>query len=158
MTGLPPNETSHLFSWRRSHLDVVCADPFQGILWRWLREFSRKGAREKGRDGIERVLCQPGAHRGANSGWAVLDIHLSLPCISGAVITFIGFWASLVGMVVHGMVDATTWIVGRGAFVPWMVIGAIQALHRHSLQSRLYPAIHKEEPAASHAGVETVHT
>jgi putative inorganic carbon (hco3(-)) transporter len=38
--------------------------------------------------------------------------------------------AALVAMCVHGMVDATTWIVGRGAFVPWAVIGAILAVHR----------------------------
>jgi putative inorganic carbon (HCO3(-)) transporter len=38
--------------------------------------------------------------------------------------------ASLVGMLVHGLVDATTWTVGRGAFVPWAVIGTILALAR----------------------------
>jgi putative inorganic carbon (HCO3(-)) transporter len=40
-------------------------------------------------------------------------------------------WAgavSLVAMLVHGLVDATTWIVGRGAFVPWAIIGTIVAL------------------------------
>lgn len=36
--------------------------------------------------------------------------------------------ASLIGMLVHGIVDATTWIVGRGAFVPWAVIGMLVAL------------------------------
>jgi putative inorganic carbon (HCO3(-)) transporter len=38
--------------------------------------------------------------------------------------------ASLVAVLVHGAVDATTWIVSRGAFVPWAVIGTILALHR----------------------------
>ena len=38
--------------------------------------------------------------------------------------------ASLVGMLGHGMVDATTWIVGRGAFFPWAVMGTILALQR----------------------------
>lgn len=37
--------------------------------------------------------------------------------------------ASLVGMLVHGMLDATTWIIGRGAFVPWAVIGMLIALN-----------------------------
>jgi putative inorganic carbon (HCO3(-)) transporter len=39
-------------------------------------------------------------------------------------------WAglsSLAGMLVHGTVDATTWIVGRGSFLPWVVIGTIVA-------------------------------
>jgi putative inorganic carbon (HCO3(-)) transporter len=36
--------------------------------------------------------------------------------------------AGLAGMAVHGLVDATTWIVGRGAFVPWLSIGLILAL------------------------------
>jgi putative inorganic carbon (HCO3(-)) transporter len=38
--------------------------------------------------------------------------------------------ASLAGMLVHGMVDAPTWTVGRGAFVPWAVIGTAVALAR----------------------------
>jgi putative inorganic carbon (HCO3(-)) transporter len=44
--------------------------------------------------------------------------------------------ASLAGMIVHGWVDATTWIVGRGAFIPWMVIGTILALHQQSHATR----------------------
>ncbi len=36
--------------------------------------------------------------------------------------------ASLVGMVVHGMLDATTWIIGRGAFVPFFVMGILMTL------------------------------
>lgn len=36
--------------------------------------------------------------------------------------------ASLAGMLAHGMVDATTWIVGRGAFVPFAVIGTLMTL------------------------------
>jgi putative inorganic carbon (HCO3(-)) transporter len=42
-------------------------------------------------------------------------------------------WAgltSLAGMLVHGLVDATTWSVGRGAFMPWAVIGTLVALAR----------------------------
>lgn len=45
-------------------------------------------------------------------------------------------WAgltSLVAMLVHGTVDATTWIVSRGAFVPWAILGTILALHRQAL-------------------------
>ena len=38
--------------------------------------------------------------------------------------------ASLTGMLVHGSVDATTWIIGRGAFVPWAAIGTLVALSR----------------------------
>jgi putative inorganic carbon (HCO3(-)) transporter len=37
--------------------------------------------------------------------------------------------ASLAGMLVHGSVDATTWAIGRGAFVPWAVIGTLIALN-----------------------------
>lgn len=37
--------------------------------------------------------------------------------------------ASLVGMLVHGMLDAVIWITGRGAFVPWAVIGMLIALN-----------------------------
>ncbi len=37
--------------------------------------------------------------------------------------------AGLVGMLVHGTLDATTWIIGRGAFVPWAVIGMLIALN-----------------------------
>jgi putative inorganic carbon (HCO3(-)) transporter len=48
-----------------------------------------------------------------------------------AVLSWAGF-AGLVAMGVHGTVDATTWIVSRGAFVPWAVIGAVLALHRHA--------------------------
>jgi putative inorganic carbon (HCO3(-)) transporter len=48
--------------------------------------------------------------------------------------------ASLVAMLVHGLVDAPTWIVGRSAYfpwaligvLPWAVIGAILASHRHA--------------------------
>lgn len=42
-------------------------------------------------------------------------------------------WAgltSLVAMLIHGTVDATTWILGRGAFVPFAVLGALVALER----------------------------
>jgi len=42
----------------------------------------------------------------------------------------LGRRGGLVAMCVHGMVDAATWIVGRGAFVPWAVIGAILAVQR----------------------------
>lgn len=37
--------------------------------------------------------------------------------------------ASLAGMLVHGSVDATTWAIGRGAFVPWAVIGILIAIN-----------------------------
>lgn len=44
-------------------------------------------------------------------------------------------WAamvSLIGMLAHGMLDATTWIIGRGAFVPFAVIGTLMALANRS--------------------------
>jgi putative inorganic carbon (HCO3(-)) transporter len=43
--------------------------------------------------------------------------------------------ASLTAMLVHGTIDATTWIVSRGAFVPWAVIGLLLALHRVAMAS-----------------------
>ena len=50
--------------------------------------------------------------------------------------------ASLVAMLVHGTVDATTWIVSRGAFVPWVIIGTILALHHQSIGlPRVRPAV-----------------
>ena len=36
--------------------------------------------------------------------------------------------AGLAGMAVHGMLDATTWVVGKGGFVPFMVMGLVVAL------------------------------
>lgn len=36
--------------------------------------------------------------------------------------------ASLTAMLVHGLVDATTWIVGWGAPLPWLVIGLLLAV------------------------------
>jgi putative inorganic carbon (HCO3(-)) transporter len=44
-------------------------------------------------------------------------------------------WAGLASgtaLLVHGVVDATTWVVSRGAFVPWAVMGVILALHRQA--------------------------
>lgn len=38
--------------------------------------------------------------------------------------------ASLVGMLAHGMVDATSWIIGWGALFPWAVIGILMAIDR----------------------------
>jgi putative inorganic carbon (HCO3(-)) transporter len=49
-----------------------------------------------------------------------------------AVLSWAGL-ASVVAMGVHGTVDATTWIVSRGAFVPWAVVGTILALHRQAV-------------------------
>lgn len=43
--------------------------------------------------------------------------------------------ASLAGMQVHGLVDAATWSIGRGAFVPWAVIGVLVALARRPAPS-----------------------
>jgi len=42
-------------------------------------------------------------------------------------------WASLtslVAMLAHGMLDAATWITGRSAFIPWVVIGLVVGLYR----------------------------
>lgn len=36
--------------------------------------------------------------------------------------------AGLAGMTVHGMLDATTWVVGKGGFVPFLVMGLAVAL------------------------------
>jgi putative inorganic carbon (HCO3(-)) transporter len=49
-----------------------------------------------------------------------------------AVLSWAGL-ASIVAIGVHGAVDATTWIVSRGAFVPWAVVGMILALHRQAV-------------------------
>ena len=38
--------------------------------------------------------------------------------------------ASLVGMLAHGMVDATAWIIGWGALFPWAVIGILIGVDR----------------------------
>jgi putative inorganic carbon (HCO3(-)) transporter len=62
--------------------------------------------------------------------WSALDSadacadspHLPLASVAWAGV------ASLVGMLIHGMVDAATWILGRGAFVPWLVVGAVISL------------------------------
>ena len=59
-----------------------------------------------------------GAHYYRRAGQRALDA-LAWACV-----------ASLAGMCVHGLVDATTWTVGRGAFVPWAVIGTAVALAR----------------------------
>lgn len=40
--------------------------------------------------------------------------------------------ASLVAMLVHGLVDATSWIIGWGAPLPWAVIGILVALERNT--------------------------
>lgn len=40
--------------------------------------------------------------------------------------------ASLAGMTVHGMLDATTWVVGKGGLIPFMVMGLAVALKLHS--------------------------
>jgi putative inorganic carbon (HCO3(-)) transporter len=44
-------------------------------------------------------------------------------------------WAglvSLIAMMIHGLVDATTWVIGRGSLVPFILYGLIIALERHS--------------------------
>ncbi len=43
---------------------------------------------------------------------------------------------SLVGMLVHGMLDATTWIIGRAAFIPFAVIGILIVLELGIVQLR----------------------
>ena len=63
--------------------------------------------------------------------------------------------ASLVAMGIHGSVDATTWIVSRGAFVPWAIIGAILALHRQSTGSpRVQPAAGGAEKTENRGAAE----
>jgi len=44
--------------------------------------------------------------------------------------------ASLAGMLTHGVVDASTWIVGRGAFIPWLVMGLVIALYLEAGESK----------------------
>jgi putative inorganic carbon (HCO3(-)) transporter len=44
--------------------------------------------------------------------------------------------ASLTGMLLHGMVHASSWIVGRGAFIPWLVIGLATALNQKGLADK----------------------
>jgi putative inorganic carbon (HCO3(-)) transporter len=76
---------------------------------------------------------------------AILSVALGSAWISARVYAHRGrgglaalAWAglvSLIGMGVHGMVDATTWVVGRGSLVPWAVLGALTAI-----QSRPQPS------------------
>jgi putative inorganic carbon (HCO3(-)) transporter len=40
--------------------------------------------------------------------------------------------ASMIGLLVHGLVDSTTWLIGRNAFILWAVIGTIVALEVHT--------------------------
>jgi putative inorganic carbon (HCO3(-)) transporter len=40
--------------------------------------------------------------------------------------------ASLIALLVHGAVDATAWIVSRGAFVLWAIVGVVLAVHRRA--------------------------
>lgn len=49
---------------------------------------------------------------------------------AGNVIAWAGC-ASLAAMLVHGLVDATPWIVGWGAPLPWLVIGLLLATEMH---------------------------
>ncbi|MGQ9517569.1 MAG: O-antigen ligase family protein [Anaerolineae bacterium] len=49
--------------------------------------------------------------------------------------------ASLAGMTFHGMFDATTWVVGKGCFIPFAVMGLVFALAK--------------APARRHAGLAT---
>ncbi len=47
--------------------------------------------------------------------------------------------ASLTAMLVHGMVDATAWIIGWGAPLPWLVFGLLLATARQSEPCPLRP-------------------
>ncbi|HOU15414.1 MAG TPA: O-antigen ligase family protein [Anaerolineae bacterium] len=40
--------------------------------------------------------------------------------------------ASLIAMMIHGMIDATTWIVGWGAPLPWLIFGLLMAAVLHA--------------------------
>lgn len=40
--------------------------------------------------------------------------------------------ASLVAMLIHGMVDATAWIIGWGAPLPWLIFGLLMAAVLHA--------------------------
>ncbi|MBN2002162.1 MAG: O-antigen ligase family protein [Anaerolineae bacterium] len=64
----------------------------------------------------------------------------AIRCMRGPVHSFqqVAVWAacaSLVAMLVHGLVDAATWIVGWSAPLPWMVIGLLMAAVRQSRES-----------------------
>ncbi len=48
--------------------------------------------------------------------------------------------ASLVGLLVHGTVDATSWVVGRSAFIPWAVIGLAVASRLQARDERAAPS------------------
>jgi putative inorganic carbon (HCO3(-)) transporter len=58
--------------------------------------------------------------------------------------------ASVVAMLVHGLVDATTWIVGRGAFVPWAVMGTVLALNQQAYIRTMVGRKSTEELAREH--------
>lgn len=51
-----------------------------------------------------------------------------------------GGLASLVGMVVHGMMHASTWVVGRAAFLPWAVMGILFALGNYAMRDEEWDA------------------
>ena len=63
--------------------------------------------------------------------WSALDALRYFRHVGNTALEAIAWagLASLVGMLAHGMVDATTWIVGKGAFIPWAVIGMLIALN-----------------------------
>jgi putative inorganic carbon (HCO3(-)) transporter len=61
------------------------------------------------------------------SAWDSADSCVDSGHLPLAPVAWAGL-ASLVGMLVHGMVDAATWILGRGAFVPWLVVGTVISL------------------------------
>jgi putative inorganic carbon (HCO3(-)) transporter len=76
--------------------------------------------------------------------WSALDSARHYQRVGSPPLTALA-WAgvaSLTGMLIHGMVDATTWINTRGAFVPWAVMGMIVALGRHPEPSPMSVAGH----------------
>ncbi len=64
--------------------------------------------------------------------WCALDSMRSFMDVGNEIMATIAWagWVSLLAMLVQGMLDAATWVIGRGSFVPWIVIGLVITLHR----------------------------
>ena len=64
--------------------------------------------------------------------------------------------AGLIGMLVHGLVDATAWAIGRGAFIPWAIIGVLVALNERPSVGSLRARTHKVRGYLNYRGIGRV--
>jgi hypothetical protein len=70
--------------------------------------------------------------------WSALDsvrFHTQAEEEARAAVAWAGL-TSLVGMLVHGLVNAATWIVARDAFLLWMVIGLLLVMANQTARRR----------------------